>query len=64
MGLAVFALALLRAFLVDVWHLEPLLRVGAMLFLGTALLAVAYGYTRWRASQVGAEETAREGEKE
>lgn len=50
-GLAVFALSLSRAFLIDVWRLEGLYRVGAMLFLGVALLAVAFGYTRWRATQ-------------
>lgn len=51
MGLAVFALTLSRVFLLDVWRLEGLYRVGAVLFLGVALLSVAYGYTRWRASQ-------------
>lgn len=51
MGLATFGLALGRALLIDVWKLEGLYRVGAMLSLGVALLAVAYGYTRWRVSQ-------------
>lgn len=51
MGLGVFALALARTFFVDVWRLEVIYRVGAVLFLGAALLTVAYGYTRWRASQ-------------
>ncbi|MCF6285755.1 MAG: DUF2339 domain-containing protein, partial [Candidatus Hydrogenedentes bacterium] len=54
-GLCTIGLALGRAFLVDVWKLEGLYRVGAMLFLGVALLAVAYGYTRWRATQEKAE---------
>jgi hypothetical protein len=51
MGLGVFALALARTFFVDVWRLEVIYRVGAVLFLGAALLTVAYGYTRWRTSQ-------------
>lgn len=51
MGLAVLGLALGRAFLMDVWKLEGLYRAGAMLVLGSALLGVGYGYTRWRASQ-------------
>ncbi|MCC6145464.1 MAG: DUF2339 domain-containing protein, partial [Candidatus Hydrogenedentes bacterium] len=54
MGLAVFALTLSRVFLLDVWRLEGLYRIGAVLFLGMALLSVAFGYTRWRASQAGA----------
>jgi len=50
-ALATIGLATSRAFFVDVWKLEGLYRVGAMIFLGLALLAVAYGYTRWRAVQ-------------
>lgn len=50
-GLATFGLALGRAFLLDVWKLEGLYRAGALMTLGAALLAVAYGYIRWRASQ-------------
>jgi len=50
-ALATIGLATSRAFFVDVWKLEGLYRVGAMIFLGLALLSVAYGYTRWRAMQ-------------
>ena len=56
MGLAVFGLSLGRAFLVDVWKLKGLYRAGGLLALATALLGVAYGYTRWRASQETNEE--------
>jgi uncharacterized membrane protein len=50
-ALCTIGLAIGRAFLVDVWQLEGLYRVGAMIFLGLALLGVAFGYTRWRATQ-------------
>lgn len=63
MGLATFALTLGRVCLVDVWRLEGLYRVGATLFLGAALLSVAFGYTRWRATQSEAS-TDNKGEQE
>ena len=50
-ALGTIGVVLGRAFLIDVWQLKGLYRVGAMLFLGLALLGVAYGYTKWRAAQ-------------
>ena len=50
-ALGTIGLAISRAFLVDVWQLSGGYRVAAMIFLGLALLGVAFGYTRWRASQ-------------
>lgn len=63
-GLCTVALAIGRAFLVDVWRLEGPYRVGALVFLGLALLTVAYGYTRWRATEIAeqVEEKRVEGE--
>lgn len=43
-GLAVFALALARAFLIDTRKLEAVFRIAGVLVLGSVLLAVAYGY--------------------
>lgn len=46
-GLSLFGLALGKAFLVDVWSLDPGLRVVAFVGLGLALVAGAFAYARF-----------------
>lgn len=52
-GLRAFSLGLLvitvgKVFLVDVWHLETVIRVFAFISLGVALLLVSFLYRRYR----------------
>jgi uncharacterized membrane protein len=46
-GLGLFGLALGKAFLVDVWELDPGLRVLAFVGLGVTLVAAAFAYARF-----------------
>jgi uncharacterized membrane protein len=46
-GLGLFGLGLLKAFAVDVWDLDPALRVVAFVGLGLALVAGAFAYARF-----------------
>lgn len=49
MGLATFGAALAKAFLYDVWQLNPGLRVAAFVGLGLALVGAAVAYARYGA---------------
>jgi uncharacterized membrane protein len=47
-GIALFALAIIKVFLVDIWTLTQLHRIVSVVCLGALLLAVAFLYNRFR----------------
>lgn len=47
-SLSLFVLTVLKVFLVDVWHLDTVIRVFAFVSLGVALLLVSFLYRRFR----------------
>lgn len=48
MGLAIFCLALVKLFLLDVWHMSPSGRIAAFISLGVLLLVVSFLYQKLR----------------
>ncbi len=46
-GLCLLGLAIGRVFFIDVWRLEPVIRILSFIALGTALLLVGYFYNRF-----------------
>ena len=47
-GIALFFLAILKVFLIDIWTLQRLHRILSVICLGVLLLAVAFLYERFK----------------